>query len=74
MPHSQSPPPIPPPLLELNEIEVTMIANRNHWNRISNNNLPWDPSDLVGRIFDATVNAVADAVVDAEENQTSAAA
>jgi len=59
--------PLPHPKLEQDWIPVLMVAPERSWRRIQNAELPWDPADLLGRIFDASVDAVADAVAEAEE-------
>jgi len=43
-------------------VEVPMIFDAKKWQIIMEARTTWDPFDLIGRVFDATVDAVADAV------------
>ena len=55
-------------MLENETVEVPMIFDAKRWKILSNAETKWDPFDLIGRIFDAAVAAVADAVA-ADESE-----
>lgn len=62
--------PLPRPPPDDTMIPITMLVPATSWQRIQQAELSWDPGDLIGQLFDATVASVAAAVDDAETDQT----